>query len=328
MTRYYIGFDVGGSKTHALVADENGVALGFGKTGGGNHEVVGYEGLSMALQASAAQALKQAGLNAAQITGAGFGLGGYDWPSELPPTLEAIKPLGFHCPLGVVNDAMIGLIGGASQGWGISIVSGSGCNCYGRDRKGKIGNLTGMGDWMGENAGAGGMIAEAVKAVSRAWSKRGPETRLTELFCTALGAKDADELIEGITQERLYPSPQMAPLVFKTAAEGDAVAQGVIRWVGESLADLGIGVVRQLHFESETFEAVLIGSMFKNGEALMSPLRNALHKVAPGAQCVRLSVPPVVGGTLLGMEKGGVTIAPLRARLVESAKRFLAMEEE
>jgi N-acetylglucosamine kinase-like BadF-type ATPase len=328
MTSYYLGIDVGGSKTHALVASEQGEALGFGTAGGGNHEGVGYNGLSDAIQISARMALRQSGIKATQISGAGFGLGGYDWPSELPPTLEAIRPLGLNCALGVVNDAMIGLIAGASQGWGIGIVSGSGCNCYGRNRQGKIGNVTGMGGWMGEGSGAGELVMEAIKHISRAWSLRGPLTRLTAIFCDVLGARDASDLIEGITQERLHPSGRLAPLIFKTATEGDAVAQDLVCWVGESLAELAIGVVHQIEIENETFETVLIGSMFKNGEMLIAPLRVALHKVAPGAQCVRLSVPPVVGGALLGMEKGGLSIAPLRPRLVKSARKFLALEEE
>ena len=37
------------SKSHALVADETGRVLGFGSAGAGNHEVVGYEGLTLSL---------------------------------------------------------------------------------------------------------------------------------------------------------------------------------------------------------------------------------------------------------------------------------------
>jgi len=327
MMRYYLGIDVGGSKTNALVADEHGKACGFGAAGSGNHEVVGYDGLSAAMQTAAAQALQQAGITPAQVAGAGFGLGGYDWPSELPPTLEAIRPMGLDCPLGVVNDAMIGLIAGATQGWGIGIVSGSGCNCYGRNRQGKIGNVTGMGLWMGEGAGASELMGETVRRLSRAWSLRAPQTRLAEAFCELYGVADLGALIEGITQERLYPRSSAAPLIFKLAAEGDAVAQGLVRWVGESLADLAAGVIHQIGIENETFETVLIGSMFKNGEALIGPLRAALHAVAPGAQLVRLSVPPVVGGALLGMEQGGLDVTALRPALVESTRAFLTLED-
>lgn len=48
--KYCLGVDVSGTKTHALIADEQGVAVGFGEAGPGNHEVVGYEGLAGALR--------------------------------------------------------------------------------------------------------------------------------------------------------------------------------------------------------------------------------------------------------------------------------------
>ena len=36
MTRYFLGVDVGGTKTHALIADENGRMTDFGRSGPGN----------------------------------------------------------------------------------------------------------------------------------------------------------------------------------------------------------------------------------------------------------------------------------------------------
>ena len=53
MTKYFLGFDVGGTKTAALVADDTGQALGYGRSGCGNWETVGYHGFGLALQESA-----------------------------------------------------------------------------------------------------------------------------------------------------------------------------------------------------------------------------------------------------------------------------------
>ena len=43
--KYFLGIDVGSSKTHALIVDETGQCVGFGKSSGGNHQGVGYERL-------------------------------------------------------------------------------------------------------------------------------------------------------------------------------------------------------------------------------------------------------------------------------------------
>ena len=69
--RYFLGIDVGASKTHALIANEVGESIGFGKAQGGNHQTVGYDGLATGLQVSLAQACQMAGIDATQIAGAG-----------------------------------------------------------------------------------------------------------------------------------------------------------------------------------------------------------------------------------------------------------------
>ena len=50
--RYFLGIDVGSSKTHALIVEETGRCVGFGKAGGGNHQGAGYERLAQVLQRS------------------------------------------------------------------------------------------------------------------------------------------------------------------------------------------------------------------------------------------------------------------------------------
>ena len=117
----FLGVDVGATKTHALVADEHGKVIGFGKAGSGNHEVVGYPGLQYALHESVEAALQTAGVTHWQVDGAGFGVAGYDWPSELSETLETIQTLHLDCPIEVVNDSVLGLVAGAAPGWGVGL---------------------------------------------------------------------------------------------------------------------------------------------------------------------------------------------------------------
>ena len=119
MSEYFLGVDIGATKSHALIADERGEAVGFATGGPGNYEDVGWEGLRTTLQDVVGQALADAGLTRGQIGGAGFGVAGYDWPGERAPTLQAIDSLALRCPIGLVNDAVIALIAGARDGWGV-----------------------------------------------------------------------------------------------------------------------------------------------------------------------------------------------------------------
>ena len=70
----FLGVDVGGSKTHALICDENGQVLGFEIGPGGNPEMVGYAGLALSMQTAIKQARKGIGIRLKRITAAGSGL--------------------------------------------------------------------------------------------------------------------------------------------------------------------------------------------------------------------------------------------------------------
>jgi N-acetylglucosamine kinase-like BadF-type ATPase len=322
--RYFLGADIGATKTHALVADETGLVVGFGRGGPGNHEVVGYDGLVAALDTAVEKALAAAGLRKEQVAGAGFGVAGYDWPSEREPTLRAISSLGLQAPAEAVNDTNLGLLAGAAEGWGVAVVSGTGCNCRGWDRsRHREGKVTGHGLWMGEAAGASELIFKAVHAVAQAWTRRGPPTELTSIFVQHTGSGSIEELLENMTTGKVEVHADAAPLVFQAAAAGDPVAMDLVRWAGCELGELACAVIRQLEFEELAFDVVLIGSMFDGGPMLIEPMRRTIHALAPGARLVRLAVPPVIGAVLLGMEQAGLAALERREALIHSARTFL-----
>jgi N-acetylglucosamine kinase-like BadF-type ATPase len=146
---------------------------------------------------------------------------------------------------------------------------------------------------------------------------------LTHAFIELFGARNIDDLIEGLTLGRYQPEADAAPLVFRVAAEDDPVAREVIARAGRELGSLAVGVIRQLHFESLPFDVVQVGSLYNGGPLLTDPMRETIHAVAPGARFVRSTAPPVVGGVLLGLEQAGLNPLPVREKLIESTKGLL-----
>jgi N-acetylglucosamine kinase-like BadF-type ATPase len=315
--RYFLGVDIGSTKSHACVGDETGQILGFGTAGAGNHESVGFDGMIRALAGSTQTALTNAGLSKRDIAGAGFGIAGFDWQTERAAMLDAVSTLALDAPVDIVNDAMLGVIGGSAEGWGVGIVSGTGCTCRGRskDRK-REGMVTGAGGLMGEGAGAGELVQWTVRALAHMWTRRGPATRLAAAMIERTGARDLEDLLEGIVNSRYELKASAARLVFQIAAEGDAVANALIDHAGHELGEMANAVIRQLDLQQENFDIVLVGSMFNSGERLIRPLRETVLPLAPGARLVRLSAPPVVGAVLLAMEQVNLPPTPLvRERL-------------
>jgi N-acetylglucosamine kinase-like BadF-type ATPase len=318
--KYFLGIDVGSSKTHALIVDENGQCLGFGNSGGGNHQTVGYERLGEVLQQSFAGACQMSGVNKAQIVGAGFGVAGYDFPSDREAHLQAIASLGLTCPVEVVNDGWNGLFAAAKRGTGVNVTAGSGVNCRGRGRNGREGRVVGNGIDFGEFGGAIEIVSRAAHFVNYAWIKRIPPTKLTAIFLEATEAKDEMDLMEGLSNHHYHLFPHLAIQIVEAARTGDLAALEVVRWSGEELGWLAVSVARQIRMENEELEVIQSGSVFEAGQILTDPMRQLILKYCPRAKLIRLDGPPVVGPVIMAMEQAGFDGYRVREEIVRSAK--------
>ena len=309
--RYYLGADLGATKTHTLIVDETGRALGLGESGPANHESVGYDGMFQSMNDGLEQALYTTGLKKEDITGAGFGVAGYDWPSEAEATVSVIERLDLRAPYKFVNDAIPGLVAGSSKGWGIVVVSGTGSNCRGWDRKHeREGRVTGHGVLMGEGAGGSELMHRCMQIIGYSWTKRLSKTALADAIVAYVGAKDLEDLLRGYTTGEYRVGADAARIVFRVADEGDQAARDLLCWAGTELGEMANAVIRQLEFENLAFDVVMTGSMFEGGARLIEPMRTTIHRLAPKARLVRLHVPPVVGAVILGMEADGFQVTP------------------
>ncbi len=302
MGNYFLGIDVGSTKSHALIADETGRVLGIGVGGAGNYEGVGCSGYQAVLHEITGQALQSAGIPRSEIAAAGFGISGYDWPAERTLIREGIAALGLGCPVKIANDTIIGLKAGAPQGWGVALVAGTGTNCYGLDANGREAHITGAGMLFGEFGGGIDIAWKTLHCIGYAWTRRGPQTRLTDALVHHLGAKHPADLLEGLALGRYRVGAEIAPLVFDVARAGDRAARDVITWLARELAFSALGVIRQLALDTAAFDLVLIGGIFNGGELLLHPLEREIRKAAPGVRFTRLTAPPAIGGVLLAME--------------------------
>ena len=321
--KYFLGIDVGSSKTHALITNETGQSVGFGKSGGGNHQGVGYEMLQNVLKESFERAKQMSGVENAQIVAAGFGVAGYDFPSDREGHLQAIAALGLSCPVEVVNDGMNGLLAGATRGIGVNVTAGSSNNCRGRNGAGKEGRVSGNGIRFGEFGGALEIVERGLQMVNYAWIKRISPTALTKIYVEAVGATDAMDLIEGLSNGRYHLFSRLVMQVMEAARAGDVAANDVVQWAGEELGWLAVSVARQIEMENEEVEVIQSGSVFEAGEIITSPMRDLVLKHCPNARLIRLDGPPAVGAVILGMEQVNFDGYAVRDNMVRTAKETI-----
>jgi N-acetylglucosamine kinase-like BadF-type ATPase len=321
--KYFLGVDVGSSKTHALIVDETGRCVGFGKSGGGNHQGAGYDGLEHVLCESFDGALKTAGVEKAHIVAAGFGVAGYDFPSDREAHLQMISKLELSCPVEVVNDGVNGLLAGATRGIGVNVTAGSSNNCRGRNRNGKIGRIVGNGTTFGEEGGAIEIVQRGLQLVNHAWIRRIAPTVLTQVYINAVGAKNEMDLMEGVSNGRYRLFSRLALQVADAARHGDSAALEVMQWAGSELGWLAVAVARQIEMEDDDVEIIQSGSVFEAGELIVGPMREIVLQHCPKAKLIRLDGPPVVGAVILGMEHVGFNGYALRDMMIRTAKQIV-----
>ena len=146
---------------------------------------------------------------------------------------------------------------------------------------------------------------------------------MTDAFCRLVGANNPTDLIEGLMLDRYRLTADAARTIVRVAGEGDPLAADLVRWSGQELGNLAVGVIRQLDIADLAVDVVLVGSLYNIGLPLIDPMRETIQGVAPKAHLIRLNVPPVVGGVMLAMEQARLNPLPLRERLIAETAETL-----
>lgn len=323
--RYVIGVDAGNSKTFALVAEESGRIVGFGRAGPGNHQTVGLDQAVCEIRKACAEALYKAHASRPVDTGV-FGLAGADLPEDFALLERTIRELRLAKSIRVENDTVVALRAGTSQPWGVVVVCGAGFNAAGIAPDGRKFRLPGLG-WISGDWGGGWELArEAVRQVARAWDGRGKPTLLTHLVLRALGVKSVEEMISALYHARLEEKRllDLVPLVFEAASRGDEVAKSILVRLGEEVGLAAGAVIRALGLEHSEVEVVLAGGVFKgNSPDLLETASQIVHGLAPRARLVFPRFAPVVGAVLLALEDLGI---PVITKVYDNLERTLPNE--
>ncbi len=311
-----LGVDGGGTKTHAVVAEDTGKLLGVGTGGVANWENVGLEAAGAAVRSAVREALGGAGLEPGRLSGASFGLAGLDWPSDLSRLGVIIESLSIPAPWELVNDAFVALRAGANNPWGVVVVAGTGSVAAGRNAGGEEFRTLGLGPMYGDWGSATEIAEAGVKAVAEAFTGAGPRTSLSDAFRRSFGVDSEAGFLERVSRDGIALESLATP-VLEAAEAGDAVARSISEQAGAALGASAGLVARTLRMDSSPVEVVLAGGVFRSqSRLLLQAFERELRRTAPQAVTVRLEVPPVVGAALRAMELAGLhPLGPVHLRL-------------
>lgn len=318
--RYFLGVDGGASKTHALVVDETGSVLGFGRGGPSNHQVYGLQPAINELMSAAMSALDHAGLSPSAIAVGYFCLAGADLPEDYTMLQEAVEALNLGQCTVVKNDTMAALRSGTTRSWGVVVICGTGFNAAGRSPDGREIVLPGLGPISGDWGGGYALSQEMIRLVMRAWDGRGRITLLTGMVLGALSVNSVENLLTMLYHEQINSREllDLVPLLFDAAEAGDEAAKDLVVRMGIEVAVTANAIIRRLSITEEDVEVVLGGSVFKGrGNLMLNTITRLIHEEAPKAHIVKPHYEPVVGAVLLAMEAAGVLIGEDHYQLLE-----------
>ncbi len=233
-----LGVDSGGSKTHAVLADEHGNTLGAGLAGCSNYQYVGEASAIAEIESAIDAAFGQAGLARRSVDYACFGIGGADTPEDMAKARQWVADHRWAAHCLAVNDGMLPLYAACPDGQGVSVIAGTGAIMWAQALDGRIARASGWGYLLGDEGGGWQLGHEALRSVARAADGRGPSTLLTERVLAFWSLRTPYDLINRLYQADVTPADvaALAKVVVDCAAEGDAIALRIARAGADELA--------------------------------------------------------------------------------------------
>lgn len=282
--KLFVGVDGGGTKTHAVVADDDDQVLGEGTTGPSNPLRVGVTSAAAAIREAVERACNMAQVRRADILAVEVGLAGTR-RKELRARMEdALQSLDIR-EIEVVSDADIALFGATGGGPGVVVIAGTGSISCGLNARGKRVCAGGWGPVAGDEGGGAWIARRGLRAIAHAADGRGPETSMTAAACVYFHVTTADDLSTAIyaptiTNERIAG---FARNVIEAAKARDQVSRSIMVEAGTELGVAAAAVIRNLNMQDELFQVAYVGGVFAAGEMLLEALRSELAGVAPRA---------------------------------------------
>ena len=301
-----LGIDGGGTKTHAVILDERLNVLGEGFGPSCNFDDLGVERATLHLGQAVERAREAAGLAHGPFDAAFLGMGGVvsAHDRELARGMAAALRLAPPERVGVDHDARPALSGGLSGRPGLVQIAGTGAATFGVNARGERASASGMGPMVSDEGSGHWVGIESIRAAVRSADGRGPASSLQERVRVALDIADYSELLHRLHVVGLPRSEvaALAPLAVEAAQAGDAAAVGILAGAAQEIALSIATVARRLGWGGgEACEVVMVGGLFRGGEAVLAPLRAALAERQPGARLVWPEQNPAVGAGRLAL---------------------------
>lgn len=318
----YLGVDGGGTKTALALVDRDGNIRATHLAPASYYLASSLEALGGILTEAVGAVLGKAGVSAAAVEFAYFGLPAYGEDSTLTGAIDqlpasCLPSTAYRCG----NDMVCGWAGSLLCRDGISVVAGTGSICYG-ERASRSARCGGWGELFSDEGSAYWIACRGLNLYSRMSDGRAAPGPLYKLLKSRLKL-DHDLDLCGHVYTRLAGArdriAQLSRLVQEAALAGDAQAAAIFSAAADELAALVDATRGQLAFGAdEEVPVSYSGGVFEHaGQLLLQPFSAALRARHAGYRLETPVLPPMLGAALYAAKCSG---QPLSAIALEALR--------
>lgn len=321
--KYVLGLDQGGSKTHAIIADETGRILGMGKSFGTCHSSSSVEYAMRAVLEACDMALEMCGLAREDIHTIFGGITGVDWSHEAKLLESAIGVYFQKADIQVVNDCIIAMRAATmSEKCGI-LCAGSGFNCAVQSGKERFV----YGFYIADEYQGGTCLGKrTVQAVFNAEMGIIGCTALTDKVLKFFHAESPEQLLFWQVTGKIRGEDYLKlPILLEEAASlGDREAIYIWEQYGREMVVFLTARMKKMQLCDQNVDIVLSGSIFKcKIKSFQNTVKEEIQRNMPKATIIEAEYEPVAGAALMGLRKmTGQVNEFYYACLEEAAERF------
>jgi len=268
MGGYCIGIDGGSTKTAAVMLDATGQPVARAVGGPANYHMVGLDETEANVFDVIGQLLADRHISIDDIRRFCLALSGV-WRHADHRAIS--RMLGKHGILDrsmLVSDIEVLFAGTGGEGPVVVVIAGTGSVVLGRDETGRRHKVGGNGHLLDDD-GSGYDIGRAgLRAVLEASDGRGPATRLTETLPAAAGLAEVAGIVPWLYGASAHKQmvAALAPVVLDAAADGDAMARGIVGRAANHLARWTDVAASALRITDGALTVVLAGGVLEHSE--------------------------------------------------------------
>ena len=298
--KYYLGIDGGGTKTTAILCDENAHLISRFVGESINYNSVGMETARENLRQTVDGVLAE---NDIKLNAAFIGMSAISDRADDNFTRKFCAGIIDCDKVTMDSDVYIGLEAMRCDGAAAMVISGTGSMAVGRLPDGKIIHTGGWGYILGDEGSGYSMSVDALRAAICGYEGSAEKTSLTKAVLDYYKIDDINGLID-IFYDPPMPRSEIAKLTHLLfyCAENDGVADAIIRNHARLLANTVSALLSQM---PESTPLGLWGGIFQNCEKFRKHFSENINEKFPSTKINVLEYAPEYGAVFAAIKTDG-----------------------